>query len=101
MTRPAQPRRSNPTPAKTPELCVQIRPKIAATAKIKHAESCLTPHNLPNTPPGHNPPTILQEARVIGNFRGTFRKDRISCYRTVSEMDCDTHQDAPPACRIA
>src|ERR1700675_42209 len=62
MTRPAQPRRSNPTPAKTSELCVQIRPKIAATAKIKHAESYFTSHKVPNTPRGHNHPTVLQEA---------------------------------------
>jgi hypothetical protein len=44
-------------------VCVQIRQKIAATAKIKHAESCLTSHNVPNTSRGHNRPTVLQEAQ--------------------------------------
>jgi hypothetical protein len=43
-------------------VCVQILQKIAADGKIKHAESCLTSHNVPNTPPGHNRPTVLQEA---------------------------------------
>src|ERR1700675_818381 len=78
MTRPAQPRRSSPTPAKTSELCVQIRPKIAATAKIKHAESYFTSHKVPNTPRGHNHPTVLQERLCILSiisrlYRGVIR----------------------------
>jgi hypothetical protein len=42
-------------------VCVQIRQEIAATAKIEHAESSLTSYNVPNTPSGHNRPTVLQE----------------------------------------
>jgi hypothetical protein len=54
-----------PTLAKTPEVCVQIRQEIAATAKIKHAESSLISYNVPNTPSGHNRPTVLQEGQSI------------------------------------
>jgi len=50
-----------PTLAKTPEVCVQTRQEIAATAKIEHAESSLISYNVPNTPSGHNRPTVLQE----------------------------------------
>src|ERR1700675_3035331 len=90
MTRPAQPRRSNPPPAKTPELCVQIRPKIAATAKIKHAESCLTSHKLPNTPRGHNHPTILQEAH-IGLQSRSGQPDQPRQYNLSSLEIADSH----------
>jgi hypothetical protein len=45
-----------PTPAKTPEVCVQIRQEIAAAAKIEHAESSLISYNVPNTPSGSQPP---------------------------------------------
>ena len=56
-----------PTLAKTPEVCVQIRQEIAATAKIEHAESSLISYNVPNTPSGHNRPTVLQEGRHSPN----------------------------------
>jgi hypothetical protein len=56
-----------PTLAKTPEVCVQIRQEIAATAKIEHAESSLISYNVPNTPSGHNRPTVLQEGLKARN----------------------------------
>jgi hypothetical protein len=54
-------------------VCVQIRQKIAATAKIKHAESSLTSYNVPNTPRGHNRLTVLQETLGNRNMQHTVR----------------------------